>query len=333
MLLKEQEDGTTRLSVRTRPGGVDATVLTGTFGGGGHARAAGALGAAAPRRGDRAGARGGGAAGRRGAPVSRRDRSGGLDGVLVVAKPSGPTSHDVVDLVRRLSSTRRVGHGGTLDPFAAGVLPLFLGRATRLAEYHLAGTKRYRATICFGETSTTDDIDGTRTPGDGPAPSREVVEAALAGFTGPLRQVPPQYSAVQIEGRRAYQLARRGEAVELAPRDVVVHEAVAARVGRDGPRSPDRDRRRRLLRRDLHPGAGPRPRGAPGLRRVPRCARPDRVGRVPARGRRLVRLAARARRRRARRGSPACSARSTPASRTSRTRRSPTTRCAACARA
>jgi tRNA pseudouridine55 synthase len=157
--------------------------------------------------------------------VSRRDRSGGLDGVLVVAKPTGPTSHDVVDLVRRLSSTRRVGHGGTLDPFAAGVLPVFLGRATRLVEYHLGGTKRYRATICLGETSTTDDIDGERTPGAGPAPGREVVEAALAGFVGPLRQVPPQYSAVQVAGRRAYQLARKGEAVELAPRDVVVHEA------------------------------------------------------------------------------------------------------------
>ena len=155
--------------------------------------------------------------------MSRRDRSGGLDGVLVVAKPSGPTSHDVVDLVRRLSSTRRVGHGGTLDPFAAGVLPVFLGRATRLVEYHLSGVKRYRATVCFGETSTTDDIDGERTPGEGPAPTREQVETALAGFTGPIRQVPPAYSAVQIEGRRAYQLARRGEAVELAPRDVVIH--------------------------------------------------------------------------------------------------------------
>ena len=157
--------------------------------------------------------------------MSRRDRSGGLDGILVVAKPSGPTSHDVVDLVRRLSSTRRVGHGGTLDPFAAGVLPLFLGRATRLVEYHLSGVKRYRATMCFGERSTTDDIDGERTPGAGPAPSREQVETALAGFTGPQRQVPPAYSAVQIEGRRAYQLARQGEPVELAPRDVVVHAA------------------------------------------------------------------------------------------------------------
>lgn len=157
--------------------------------------------------------------------MSPRDRSGGLDGVLIVAKPSGPTSHDVVGLVRRLASTRRVGHGGTLDPFAAGVLPVFLGRATRLVEYHLRGVKRYRATVCFGETSTTDDIDGDRTSIPGPALTREAVEHALAGFVGPVRQVPPVYSAVQIEGRRAYQMARRGEPVELAPRDVVIHEA------------------------------------------------------------------------------------------------------------
>ena len=156
--------------------------------------------------------------------MSPRDRSGGLDGVLVVAKPSGPTSHDVVGLVRRLSSTRRVGHGGTLDPFAAGVLPVFLGRATRLVEYHLSGEKRYRATICFGETSTTDDIDGERTPIEGPVLTREAVEAGLAAFTGPIQQVPPAYSAVQVAGRRAYQLARRGEAVTLAPREVVIHE-------------------------------------------------------------------------------------------------------------
>jgi tRNA pseudouridine55 synthase len=156
--------------------------------------------------------------------VKRGDRSGGLDGVLVVEKPSGPTSHDVVGLVRRLSQTRRVGHGGTLDPFAAGVLPVFLGRATRLVEYHLGAAKRYRATICFGDTSTTDDIDGERTPVDGPRLTREAVEAGMAALTGPIRQVPPQYSAVQIEGRRAYQMARAGETVELAPRDVVIHE-------------------------------------------------------------------------------------------------------------
>jgi len=152
-----------------------------------------------------------------------RDRSGGLDGILVVAKPSGPTSHDVVGLVRRLASTRRVGHGGTLDPFAAGVLPVFLGRATRLVEYHLGANKHYRATICFGATSTTDDIDGERTPVAGPPVSRSSVEAAMAAMTGHLRQVPPAYSAVQIGGRRAYQMARAGEPVELPEREVEIH--------------------------------------------------------------------------------------------------------------
>ena len=95
-----------------------------------------------------------------------------MHGVLVVAKPAGPTSHDVVALVRRLAATRRIGHGGTLDPFASGVLPLFLGGATRLVEYHLGDDKAYRATICFGATSTTDDLDGELTPVDGPAPDR-----------------------------------------------------------------------------------------------------------------------------------------------------------------
>ncbi len=155
--------------------------------------------------------------------MSPRDRTGGMDGVIVVAKPAGPTSHDVVGLVRRLSATKRVGHGGTLDPFAAGVLPVFLGRATRLAEYHLGGRKRYRATLCFGETSTTDDIDGDRTTVDGVPVTREALEAALVTFTGAQQQVPPQYSAVQVEGRRAYQMARAGREVELAPRDVTMY--------------------------------------------------------------------------------------------------------------
>jgi tRNA pseudouridine55 synthase len=170
--------------------------------------------------------------------VSPRDRSGGLDGVLVVAKPSGPTSHDVVGLVRRLSSTKRVGHGGTLDPFAAGVLPIFLGKATRLAEYHLGMPKRYRATICFGEQSTTDDIDGERTPMPGPPLDREQVATALAGFTGPQQQVPPDYSAVQVEGRRAYQMARAGKDIELAPRSVVIHEATLLEWDSSDPERP-----------------------------------------------------------------------------------------------
>lgn len=147
----------------------------------------------------------------------------GLDGIIVVAKPAGPTSHDVVALVRRLAATRRVGHGGTLDPFASGVLPIFLGHATRVVEYHLADRKRYRATVCFGATSTTEDLEGELTPVDGPAPSRTVVEAALPTLTGRISQRPPAYSAIKVGGRRAYAMARAGETVTLAERDVTIH--------------------------------------------------------------------------------------------------------------
>lgn len=146
-----------------------------------------------------------------------------MDGVLVVAKPAGPTSHDVVALVRRLASTRRIGHGGTLDPFAAGVLPLFLGQATRLVEYHLGDEKSYRATMCFGSSSTTDDLDGELTLIEGPGPTREAVLDGLAAFVGPQLQQPPPYSAVQVGGRRAYKIARAGEIPELRPRSVMIH--------------------------------------------------------------------------------------------------------------
>jgi tRNA pseudouridine55 synthase len=155
--------------------------------------------------------------------VARSSLGPGLDGILVVAKPAGPTSHDVVALVRRLAATKRVGHGGTLDPFASGVLPVFLGHATRVVEYHLGDRKAYRATICFGASSTTDDLEGELTPAAGPAPTREAGEAALPGLTGPISQRPPAYSAVKVAGRRAYAMARAGETVELAERSVTIH--------------------------------------------------------------------------------------------------------------
>jgi tRNA pseudouridine55 synthase len=145
-----------------------------------------------------------------------------LAGVVVVHKPTGPTSHDVVALVRRLTRVKRVGHGGTLDPFASGVLPVFVGRATRLVEYHLADEKGYRAVVAFGARSTTDDLDGELTPVDPPAPDRAAVEATLDGFRGEIEQVPPVYSAVRVAGRKAYELARRGETPELRPRRVEI---------------------------------------------------------------------------------------------------------------
>lgn len=147
----------------------------------------------------------------------------GLDGILIIDKPAGPTSHDVVALVRRLAATKRVGHGGTLDPFAGGVLPIFLGHATRVVEYHLGDTKRYRATVCFGGSSTTDDLEGEIAPSEGEAPSREAVSAALAAMVGPVSQRPPAYSAIKVGGRRAYAMARAGETVVLAEREVTVH--------------------------------------------------------------------------------------------------------------
>jgi tRNA pseudouridine55 synthase len=145
-----------------------------------------------------------------------------VDGILVANKPAGPTSHDVVALLRRLAATKRIGHGGTLDPFASGVLPLFLGRATKVVEYHLGDRKGYRATVCFGASSTTDDLEGELTPADGPAPSRETLEAALARFVGQISQRPPAYSAIKVAGRRAYAMARAGDTVELADRHVTI---------------------------------------------------------------------------------------------------------------
>jgi tRNA pseudouridine55 synthase len=145
-----------------------------------------------------------------------------IDGVIIVAKEPGPTSHDVVGLIRRLTGARRVGHGGTLDPFAAGVLPVFLGHGTRLAEYHLGDEKEYRALIAFGARSTTDDIDGELTATDGAPPTREAVEVALAGFRGQIEQVPPDYSAVRVAGRHAYELARHGRKPALRARAVTI---------------------------------------------------------------------------------------------------------------
>ncbi len=146
-----------------------------------------------------------------------------MDGILVVDKPIGPTSHDIVALVRRLAGTRKIGHGGTLDPFASGVLPLYLGLGTRVVEFHLGARKAYRATVVFGSRSTTDDLEGELTAVEGAPPTREAVVSALAGFLGTHEQRPPAFSARKVGGRRAYALARRGETPELKAREVTFH--------------------------------------------------------------------------------------------------------------
>ena len=140
-----------------------------------------------------------------------------IAGVLAVDKPAGPTSHDVVDRARRSLGTRRVGHFGTLDPFASGLLVLGIGPATRLAPFCLDHPKTYRATVRLGERSDTDDSEGTiETATVVSPPDRAAVKRACAAWVGTMEQVPPAFSAKHVAGRRAYALARAGETVLLA---------------------------------------------------------------------------------------------------------------------
>jgi tRNA pseudouridine55 synthase len=147
-----------------------------------------------------------------------------VDGVLVVDKPAGPTSHDIVDRVRRAFGTRRVGHTGTLDPFATGVLPVCVGLATRLARFLSGGEKEYLATVRLGFATSTDDATGE--PLGEPLPTgvaEGALATALAALVGSFDQVPPAFSAKHVGGRRLYELARRGEAVVRSASPVTVH--------------------------------------------------------------------------------------------------------------
>jgi tRNA pseudouridine55 synthase len=147
-----------------------------------------------------------------------------VDGVLVCDKPAGLTSHDVVARVRRLAGQRRVGHGGTLDPPATGVLVLALGRATRLLPFLPMEPKRYLARIAFGAETDTLDASGTVTAtADAAGVDEAAARGALGAFLGPQQQLPPMVSAVKVGGERLYAKARRGESVERAPRPIVVH--------------------------------------------------------------------------------------------------------------
>jgi tRNA pseudouridine55 synthase len=149
-----------------------------------------------------------------------------IHGWLALDKPVGMTSTDAVGRVRRMTQAAKVGHGGTLDPLATGVLPIALGEATKTVAYVMAGRKRYRFTARWGEARTTDDAEGEVARTSDLRPDRTAIEGALAGFIGIIEQVPPQFAAVKVEGERAYDLARRGEAVELAPRAVEVDRFV-----------------------------------------------------------------------------------------------------------
>ncbi|MEU8117354.1 tRNA pseudouridine(55) synthase TruB [Spirillospora sp. NPDC049024] len=156
-------------------------------------------------------------------------------GLVIVDKPAGWTSHDVVGRMRRLAKTRRVGHAGTLDPMATGVLVLGIGKATRLLG-HLALTRKgYDATIRLGESTNTDDAEGeTTATASAASVTEEALRAGVAELTGTIQQVPPQVSAIKVNGERAYKMARKGEEVELAARPVTVDEFTILDVRRHG---------------------------------------------------------------------------------------------------
>ncbi len=168
--------------------------------------------------------------------MARRDTTTGLSGILVIDKPAGMTSHDVVNTLRRLSGERRIGHAGTLDPLATGVLVLCIGPATRLADYLMAGLKTYEARICFGSATNTDDAEGETIqtselpPGlEDPAFARQF----LSEQAGEILQVPPAFSAIKKDGITAYKAARSGAALELEPRRVHLYEAELVTTGKD----------------------------------------------------------------------------------------------------
>lgn len=154
-----------------------------------------------------------------------------MDGIVIVDKPQGWTSQDVAARLRRVFQTRRIGHGGTLDPMATGVLPIFVGRATRAVEFFESAQKEYIATLRLGLLTDTQDVTGrileTR-PAD---VSPEALEAVLARFLGPQMQVPPMYSALKVNGQKLCDLARKGKTVERQPRPITIHELTLVERG------------------------------------------------------------------------------------------------------
>jgi tRNA pseudouridine55 synthase len=156
--------------------------------------------------------------------MESNDVKNAISGVLVVDKPVGMTSHDVVQAIRTGTGLRRAGHTGTLDPRASGVLVILVGPAVRLSEFVSASDKRYQAIIRLGSTTDTFDADGKMTQSPTPVNvTEQQFEKVLNTFIGEIEQTPPPYSAVKVQGRKAYELAREGEEVELAPRKITVH--------------------------------------------------------------------------------------------------------------
>src|ERR1700676_1135826 len=153
----------------------------------------------------------------------RRDKRD-VHGWIVLDKPIGMTSTQAVAIVKRLFQAKRAGHAGTLDPLASGGLPIAMGEATKTVPFVMDGRKRYRFTVCWGEERDTDDTEGKITQTSDAWPSAEAIRDLLPRFTGIIEQTPPQYSAIKVQGERAYDLARDGETVELKPRPVEIHQ-------------------------------------------------------------------------------------------------------------
>lgn len=166
--------------------------------------------------------------------MARRRKGEKIDGWVVLDKPVGLGSTQAVGRVRRLFGARKAGHGGTLDPLASGLLPIALGEATKTVPFVMDGRKEYRFTLRFGEARSTEDAEGEVTATSEARPDDAAITAALPAFTGEITQTPPAFSALKIDGKRAYDLARAGETVELKPRQVLIERLEL--TGR-----PDRD--------------------------------------------------------------------------------------------
>ncbi|WP_413204693.1 tRNA pseudouridine(55) synthase TruB [Rhodospirillum sp. A1_3_36] len=154
--------------------------------------------------------------------MSRRRKGKPIHGWMAVDKPIGVTSTDVVNRLRRVTGAAKVGHGGTLDPLASGVLPIAFGEATKTVAYVMDGAKVYEMTVAWGESRDTDDREGKVLETSSVRPDRAAIEAILPNFTGDIEQVPPIYSAVKVDGRRAYDLARAEEDVSLKARTILI---------------------------------------------------------------------------------------------------------------
>jgi tRNA pseudouridine55 synthase len=149
-----------------------------------------------------------------------------MNTIVAIDKPKGPTSHDIIDEIRKITGIRKVGHAGTLDPLASGVLVIGITRGgTKQMHELVKKEKEYTATIKLGETSTTDDEEGEKTEMKNPvSPDYSAIEAVLPTFIGKIKQIPPKYSAIKIKGRSAYSYARKGEEIELEARDVEIKD-------------------------------------------------------------------------------------------------------------